>query len=261
MIADHIRIVQISDIHVGPTEDPVQNIDARGNFLKVLDGVRNKAIDLVVLSGDIAADQAEPGAYEWVAKIMKNFPLPWIVMGGNHDKISTMAKYFDLGEDLKNGMLYFKRKIKGHHLFFLDSSTNKIQSEQLAWLKKECSLLEDEEALLFIHHPPAICGCHFMDTKYPLLNIDEVRKTLRSIHNIHNIFVGHYHTEKFIVQDGKNIHLTPSTMMQIDTKTPNFHMEHTRPGWRIIELYNGRLDTEVHYALDTPEASSGPSIF
>lgn len=260
MIEERLRIAQISDIHIGPTDDLVQNIDVRANFLKCLDAVRGKAIDLVVLSGDIAADRAEPGAYEWVAGIMKDFPIPWVVMGGNHDKISTMQKYFDLEADLKNGMLYFKREIKGHKLFFLDSSTNKVDSEQLQWLQKEAAQTEDE-VMMFMHHPPAICGCLFMDTKYPLRNIDEVRAAFKKIHNMHNIFVGHYHAEKFIVQDGKNIHLTPSTFMQIDTRTPNFRMEHSSPGWRIIDWYNGRLDTEVHYALDAPEVVAGPSIF
>ena len=100
-----------------------------------------------------------------------------------------------------------------------------------------------------------------MDTKYPLKNIEEVRETFRSIPNLNNVFVGHYHTEKLIVQDGINIHLTPSTFMQIDTRTPNFRMEHSSPGWRIIDSYNGRLDTEEHYGITAPERPSGPSIF
>ena len=260
MIEDRIRIAQLTDIHVGPTEELVQNIDVRANFLKTLDAIRGKAIDFLVISGDLAADKAEPGAYEWVASILRKYSIEWVVMGGNHDKISTMAHYFDFGDDLKNGKLYYKRVIKGHHLFFLDSSTNRIHTEQLDWLKHECAKVKDE-VMLFIHHPPAICDCLFMDTMYPLRNIDEVRETLREIHNLHNIFVGHYHTEKFIVQDGKNIHLTPSTMMQIDTRASHFRMEHTRPGWRIIECYKGRLDTEVHYALEAPEVVPGPSIF
>lgn len=260
MIENRLRIAQISDIHVGPTNDLVQNIDVRLNFLKALDSIRNKSIDLVVLSGDIAYDRGEAGAYEWVASIMKEYPLPSVVMGGNHDKVSTMEKFFDIADDMKNGMLYFKRVIKGHHLFFLDSSTNQVQTEQLEWLKLEAAKVDDE-VMLFMHHPPAICDCLFMDTKYSLHNIEEVRSAFKKIHNLHNIFVGHYHTEKFIVQDGKNIHLTPSTFMQIDTRTPNFRMEHTSPGWRIIDWNDGRLETEVHYGLDTPAIPTGPSIF
>lgn len=255
-----IRIAQISDIHIGGTAEPVQGIDVRGNFLKVLKAIDVKNIDLVVLSGDLAAEEGEEGAYEWVSGIMANFPIPWVVMGGNHDHVSAMAKYFDLGKDLKNGLLYFKREIKGRTLFFLDSSHNFLQTEQLDWLYKEASSIQ-EEVLLFIHHPPALCSCLFMDTRHPLRNIEETRSTLRSLPNIHSIFVGHYHTEKLIVQDFKNIHLTPSTMMQIDTHSVGFHMEHVRPGWRIIEWGMDRLETEVHYALEVPENASDTTIF
>lgn len=255
-----IRIAQISDIHIGGTPDPVQDIDVRSNFLKALDAIRQKEIDLLVISGDLAAEDGEDGAYAWVAETMANFPIPWVVMGGNHDRVSTMAKYLDISRDLKNGILYFKREIRGRHLFFLDSSTNYIQTEQLDWLYQEVSSVP-EEVLLFIHHPPALCSCLFMDTRHPLRNIEEVRATLRSLPNIHSIFVGHYHTEKVIVQDFKTIHLTPSTMMQIDTRSPGFCVEHVRPGWRIIEWGPDRLETEVHYALEAPENPSATHIF
>lgn len=260
MLDDRIRIAQVSDIHIGPTDEPVQDINVRANFLKTLDSILEKAVDLVVISGDIAYDKAEPESYAWVASVLKNYPLPYVLMGGNHDRISTMAEFFPIHDDIHNGQLYFKRVLKGHHLFFLDSSTNVVPEEQLHWLRDEAAKV-DSEILLFLHHPPAISGCEFMDTKYPLNNIAEVRRYLKQIPNLHNIFVGHYHAEKFVVQDGKNIHLTPSTFMQIDTRTPFFRMEHTSPGWRIIDWYDGRLDTEVHYGLEAPPVGTGPSIF
>jgi len=255
-----IRIAQISDIHIGGTLEPVQDIDVRANFLKALHGIAGKNIDLIVLSGDLAAEDGEEGAYAWVAEIMANITVPWVVMGGNHDRISAMAKYFNLKDDLKNGMLYFSRVIKGRSLFFLDSSSNYVADEQLDWLYRNASMITDE-VLLFMHHPPALCGCLFMDTRHPLRNIEDVRATLRSLPNIHNVFVGHYHTEKLVVQDYKNIHLTPSTFMQIDTQTPGFRVEHVRPGWRIIEWNQSRLETEVHYALEAPENPSATRIF
>lgn len=260
MQSEMIRIAQISDIHIGGSPDPVQDIDVRTNFLQVLQAVTQMEIDLLVLSGDLAAEEGEPGAYQWVQETMHDFPVPWVVMGGNHDQVSTMAQYLDIQDDLKNGLLYFQREVKGRHLFFLDSSQNVIQTEQLDWLYQQVSAIP-HEVLLFIHHPPALCGCHFMDERHPLRNIEPVRETLRSLPNIHNIFVGHYHTEKLVVQDYKNIHLTPSTMMQIDTHAPSFRMEHVRPGWRIIDWGLDRMDTEVHYLLETPQNADSTSIF
>lgn len=255
-----IRIAQISDIHIGGTDLPVQDIDVRANFLKALRAIDENQVDLIVLSGDLAAEDGEEGAYAWVAEVMAPYKVPWVVMGGNHDRVDQMAKYFDIAQDLKNGLLYFQRTIKGRHLFFLDSSHNVVHSEQLQWLYKEVSAIPSE-VLLFIHHPPALCSCLFMDTHHPLHNIEEVRATLRSLPNIHSIFVGHYHTDKLIVQDFKNIHLTPSTMMQIDTHSPGFRMEHVRPGWRTIEWSLDRLETEVHYGIEAPENPSATHIF
>lgn len=258
--ANYLRIAQVSDIHIGPTDEPVQGIDVRNNFLKTLEAILEKDVDYVVFSGDIAADKAEPEAYQWVAEKLKDFPIQWDIMGGNHDKIEIMSPFFDIQSDIHHNMLYYHRQINHVNMVFLDSSTDFVQQEQLQWLKQTCSKI-DHEVLMFMHHPPTLSGCLFMDTKYPLKNIDEVRQTLKTIPNIQNIFVGHYHTEKFLILDGKNIHLTPSTMMQIDTRTPGFKMEHTRPGWRYINFSDGRLETEVHYLLESPEPISGPSIF
>lgn len=260
MLQETIRIAQISDIHIGPTEAAVQAIDVRANFIMALEAVKGKDLDLLVLSGDIAAEDGEEGAYEWVAKAMVDFPYPWVIMAGNHDRVEVMRRYFSIEKDIRDSKLCFHRIIKGRSLYFLDSSQDILDIGQLEWLVREANSLNDE-ALLFIHHPPAHCGCLFMDTKYPLRNIDETRAYIRRITNIHNIFVGHYHTEKFIIQDGKNIHLTPSTMMQIDTRTAKFKMEHIRPGWRIIDWAPDRIDTEVHYALETPEGIVPPTMF
>ena len=50
-------------------------------------------------------------------------------------------------------------------------------------------------------------------------------------------------------------------MMQIDTHAPSFRMEHVRPGWRIIDWGLDRMDTEVHYILETPQNADSTSIF
>lgn len=260
MLNDLVKIAQISDIHIGPDTSLVQGIDVRANFLNTLDIVQSNDIDLIVLSGDIAVDEAEAEAYAWVAQVLENVKKPWVIMAGNHDDISVMNRYLHIADDVVDNMLFFKRVIKGRHIFFLDSSTNQVQTAQLDWLKREAANIK-EEIMLFMHHPPAICGCNFMDTKYPLRNIDEVRAAFSEINNLNHIFVGHYHTEKFIVQDGKNIHLTPSTMMQIDVNEPEFKIEHVSPGWRYISWSGSRMDTEVHYLIDGPKPHTANSIF
>jgi Icc protein len=247
-MTDKITIAQITDIHIGPEDKLYQNIDVRENFLATLAEVKKLKIDLLVISGDVAAECGEIEAYRWVKSAMQGFPFPWVLMGGNHDHVGRMNEVFGLSADMIDDKLYFERIIKNRHMLFLDSSTDYIDKTQLEWLKKRAAQIK-EEILLFIHHPPGMCGCVFMDTRYPLQNIEETRKYLKEISNIKNIFVGHYHSERFVIQDGKNIHVTPSTMQQINAHNPKFEVEHTRPGYRIIIWGKESLDTEVHYIL------------
>jgi len=259
-LGNELKIGQITDTHVMGRDVLYQGIDVCGNFLAALDSVCAENPDLIVLSGDLAAEDAERDAYQWIREQMDGRKFPYVVMVGNHDRVEVMRDYYDIGEDIHNGKLYFHREIKGKHLFFLDSGNHILDDFQWKWMEEKLKDI-DEEVLVFMHHPPAFSGHKFMDAKYALENIDETREWLSKFPQIRNIFVGHYHTEKFLIQDGKNIHITPSTAMQIDSHFETFKMEHIRPGWRMIEWNNGRIDTEVHYALERPTELDDKTFF
>jgi 3',5'-cyclic-AMP phosphodiesterase len=252
-MSDRLKIAQISDIHVLGKDVLYQDIDVCGNFLTALQAVQEENVDLIILSGDLAAERGEPEAYEWVQEVMSTIETPYEVMVGNHDSLDIMKQYFPMEKDIHQGKHFFARTINDKRLFFLDSGNHIVDDFQWQWLlEQQKDVGMEQEGLLFIHHPPALANHGFMDKRYSLKNIEESRKYLQMMSNIHNIFVGHYHFEKIVMQDGKNIHITPSTMMQISPGHSEFHLEHTRPGWRIIEWSKGRIDTEVHYGLEKP---------
>ena len=60
-----LKIGQISDMHIGEDESLVQGIDVRANFRKAIESKSMKDLDLLVLSGDLANEDAEPGAYRY----------------------------------------------------------------------------------------------------------------------------------------------------------------------------------------------------
>jgi 3',5'-cyclic-AMP phosphodiesterase len=242
-----LRIAQITDIHIGPHEGLYNDIDVRAKFKQALDHVQTYDIDFIVLSGDLAIDFGELEAYKWVEKIMSAQKFPYIVMAGNHDSVDRMRSVFQIpDEQVKDGMLYFKKDLKDFPVYFLDSEPDLVHKNQLEWLENEL-LQESSEALLFMHHPPTLCGCQFMDRKYPLRNIAEVQSSLKRIKNIKHIFVGHYHTEKTVRFDDKIVYLTPATQMKISQTNPDFEMEPQEAGWRFIEWDGTRLKTEVKY--------------
>jgi len=242
---DNLIIAQITDTHITDTDAPYRGMPVRQQFLKVIRELASKPLDLLVISGDLAAVTGNQEIYLWIKQALANFPHPYVVMAGNHDDVEKMVTVFQLPKPWQ-GMLCFSQTIKGKHLFFLDSSSNKVSPEQLHWLTTQLAHYE-ESVLLFIHHPPILCDCIFMDSRYYLQNFEEVWQVLTQLPQIEHIFCGHYHTERTLIQDGKSVHLTPSTTFQINSTTLEFAIEHTRPGWRMIEWKDHRIETYVEY--------------
>ena len=244
-MSNQLYIAQITDMHITKTDIPFHGVAVRQKFLQVIQVLKQRPLDLLILSGDLAADWGEIESYQWIKQQLADFPCPFIVMAGNHDKVANLAQVFELpSTDVVDGMLCFTRRIQDKLLIFLDSSNYSLPTAQLEWLATQPI---DEPALLFIHHPPMLCGSRFMDAGYGLRNIEETWATLARFPLIKHIFCGHYHTAKMLQNQGKHIYLTPSTSLQIDTQAIEFTAEHTTPGWRIIIWQDAQVTTFVEY--------------
>jgi len=241
-----LKIGQISDLHIGEDESLVQGIDVRKNFLEAYKSESMADLDLLVLSGDLANENAEPGAYSYIANLLKDCKVPVCIIPGNHDDIKVMEKFFDLKGKVHNGKCYYRYDIDGRSIFFLDSANGTVSSEQLLWLEQETSKV-DGEVLLFVHHPPCLCGHKFMDLRYSMKNIDEVQSTLSRIKNLKHIFVGHYHSEMQVEMGEQTVYVTPSTQMQIDSNQSVFCLSSAAPGWRVIEWGENFVETRVYF--------------
>jgi Icc protein len=240
-----LKIGQISDIHIGEDENLVQGIDVRANFRKALCSKSMEDIDILVLSGDLANEDGEPGAYQFVSEQVKDLKVPVLVIPGNHDRLEVMAKYFDLEGRIHGEKCYFKYELGGHTFFFLDSACGTVSVEQLEWLKSEAAKVEGE-VFLFMHHPPCFCGHRFMDSKYSLKNKEEVQAAFASIPNLTHIFCGHYHSHFELEMGRQKVHVAPSTQMQIDSYAPNFILKSSAPEWMTIEIGENFVETAVY---------------
>jgi 3',5'-cyclic-AMP phosphodiesterase len=242
-----LRIAHISDLHIPATTRLNTQDPACRNFLHSLTAVLHGHADVVVLSGDLAADKGEIESYQWLAQVLATHSgVEYIIMAGNHDNVANMRIPLALAQtDIKQGLLYFSRTYAGRTLIFLDSAAYQLEQTQLDWLEAECA--GKDEVLLFIHHPPVYCGCAFMDYHHSLRNISEVWPRLCRIDAIKHIFCGHYHTSRSLMLNGRTLHLTPSSKMEIDSIQTTFHISHTRPGWRWIEWGCQGVHTWVEY--------------
>jgi 3',5'-cyclic-AMP phosphodiesterase len=249
-MSDALSIVHITDIHIGETDAPRGKLYPRKNFLKVLQKVKEDPPDLIVIGGDLAADNGELDSYRWIKHHLDSLSIPYFVITGNHDLAENMIAVFGLETGPVPGKLYYKKQIKGQTLIFMDSASKEIDQNQLNQLVIDAGQTK-EEITLFIHHPPTNCGCLFMDNTYPLLNSASVFAVLESIPNLKLIVCGHYHTEKIVLKSGKTILITPSTLLQFSQTDPNFkidfNVESKIVGWRTITSYQNRQETRVHY--------------
>ncbi len=248
---DSIRIAQLSDIHITPDGALTKGVDVRAHFLSVLERLESQTWDALVLSGDLAVNAGEPEAYQWLQAQLADFPAPMLYMVGNHDRFAVMQQHLRLPVSSALPDEYcFMYRLKNHPLLFLDTGSHHLSQAQMQWLREQSAALQGN-ILLFIHHPPLYCGCEFMDSKYYLRNREEVWQLFKELPNIQHIFCGHYHTERTVSRDGKQLYITPSTMLQIATQGEKFGVEHVRPGWREIHWDGEQLITHVHYRKDS----------
>ena len=240
-----LKIGQISDIHIGNGDELVQGIDVCANFRKALESKSMQNLDLLVLSGDLS-ENSDPGAYEYVVSLLKDYKSPVCIIPGNHDDLKVMRKYFDLESRIHGDRCFYRYDLQGRTIFFLDSACGNVSPEQLAWLKTEAAKIK-EEVILFMHHPPCFCGHRFMDLRYHLDNMVEVQQVLAGIKNLTHIYVGHYH-HQFEVNMGRQVvHVALATQFQIDPSLPYFNLKSADPGWQLIEWGEKNVETTVYF--------------
>ena len=244
----YLKIGQISDIHIGEDDSLVQGLNVRKNFLHALNSEAMQDVDFLVLSGDLANVNAEPGAYKFVAEQIKGLKFPVFIIPGNHDKLDVMTQYLNLPN--LNGKCYYRYDLEGKTFFFLDSADGTVSKDQLDWFEENMKSVEGEVAV-FMHHPPCFGNHRFMDTLYSLKNKEEVQQVFSKYENLKHVFCGHYHNEFQAKFGHVNVHAAPATQMQIDSECPQFKLKSTLPGWQLInwdnETNNVQVMTQYHY--------------
>lgn len=243
-----MRIAYFTDMHITEDGSRLRDIDVRQNFNAVLDDIKSYHPDLIILGGDLAAENGEKGAYVWIQNQVKKIDIPIYPIAGNHDDAGLIKSIFLSQLEIKGSFLDYTLDRNGQSFIFLDSANSYVNPEQIDWLKSTVSKLSGHP-ILFMHHPPRLCNCQFMDLSYPLKNYVEVWNIIRSLPTIKFIFCGHYHTEKTIQIDHQTIFLTPATFLQISPDHEDYQIDAYPPGWRQIDIDSKVCETCVRYIL------------
>ena len=242
-------LVQLSDLHVGGSEDgkdPLPRLEA------VIESIRSlpNAPDAVLVSGDLT-DHGTAEEYEVVRGMLGRLELPLYVLSGNHDDRGRMRAAFDLPGEGEEPVRY-SVDVGELRLVLLDSNVpgrdpGTYDDERLSWLDAELAAEPERPTLLAVHHTPLTTGIPEWDA----INLDPSdRGALGAVVARHQqlraIVGGHLHRVAASALSGCPVLSAPSAYLQV---RPNFHRDEVLwvdpPGFAIHALRGGELTSQV----------------
>jgi len=243
-----MRIIQITDLHIYPTDEIINGVDTRKNFLNTLKAIIKIPFDKLVITGDLCFIDGDIKVYEWIKDQLQYFKINnYNIIGGNHDGAKQLSEVFDLKEDVIEDELYY---FVEPNLIFLDTIKGYCSDKQLSWLKDQIEQIEGNNPIIFMHHPPFKSGVPHMDSKYAFKQEDLFAEICNLNNNASFVFCGHYHNEISVVKSNINMFITPSTYVQISMFHQEFEADHNIPAFRIIDIDNNQIKTTVRYVFD-----------
>jgi len=227
-------IAFICDIHLDEKNPIIFGVDSKKNWERILKDVRNRNIDEVVFGGDIGAATA----HDYFFNTLKQFKLKLIL--GNHDSFLEVSKHYMSGEN--STALCYAEKEESRKFIYLDSSSKKINKDQLNWLANEINT--KREIAIFIHHPIVKVNTP-IDRKHPLLNRDAALELLLQSENNITIYSGHYHMNH--EEQFKNVRqiITQSSSFQVVKKAPAMEIDASEFGYRIISFDKDVIHSKI----------------
>ena len=238
-----LRIVQITDPHICPA---LESGRAGLNFLRTLSDCATVHPDLLLVTGDLAAERGGRQIYSWVKHLLSQTGFPYRCIPGNHDDCSDMLMEFGANVLPLRSSTVSVETLHQLALLYVDTSAGVLLSWQSDLIK---SLLEkiSEPALIFLHHPVLPVPVPYMEQNYPLRGRESLVEILRERPFPSYLFCGHYHAEYAVTLDTIHQFVTPSTWFQIAPFQNDFRKDHERPGFRVIDWDGGLLQTAVRY--------------
>ncbi|MFZ1703651.1 MAG: metallophosphoesterase [Saprospiraceae bacterium] len=218
-----IRVAFVTDQHISVESKNLLRIDTVGRFLAILEVIKSKKYDALILGGDLCYMDGELQTYQWFMETLQKLGLPYYIISGNHDDSIMMYAVFNQGNLDKNGELYYQHMFGGLPMLFLDSSKGYFEDEQYNWLHNKISKNKNKTCWINMHHPPLLVGSKHMDGKYAFQQIEKFAEFCDHFPEVtFHIFSGHCHMERTIQKNNMMVYITPSSYVNIDPDIEEF---------------------------------------
>lgn len=212
-----VSVAHLSDPHLtadGRAAEPAVGLSQALSRVLALDPLPT----CVVVSGDLA-EHGSPEEYAALHEVIDGFPLPLLLVTGNHDDRENLLTAF-------GGSAHLGGSTSAHYLVeypevtmvILDSLVpgapgGLLGAEQLDWLDSVLDRRPDVPALVCVHHPPVPLGIPFQDG----MRLDdgaELEEVVAGHPNVARVLAGHVHRQTTTGFGGSVLTTAPSTHRQ-----------------------------------------------
>ncbi len=230
------KIAYLTDSHLDEQFPKDHGIDARENWNRVLQDLKERNMEEVVFGGDIGS----PESNEWFFSTLKDFQLS--LTPGNHDTFDELSKHLSTGANQHTREFYYSKEDANYKYLYLDTSSGRISQNQIEWTERE--LVSDKKIVLFIHHP-VIPVPSEMDLQYPLGNRENLSEALKNSDKALTLFCGHYHFDDTRIEENITQIITPSTCFPVEKIIGEVKVITDEFGYRIIEFDQEKISSEL----------------
>jgi 3',5'-cyclic AMP phosphodiesterase CpdA len=216
-------IAQISDLHVRPKGELAYGIAETNSLVeRAIHAVLRlePRPDVVLVTGD-ATDCGLDAEYEVLTDLLDRLPMPVYVIPGNHDRRDALRATFAKGGYLPaEGELNFVVETRPVRLVGLDSlvpgeSHGALTPATLDFLEQALAAAPDVPTLVFVHHPPFVCGIGHMDDIRLLEGTERLERIIRANPQVERLVTGHHHRSVQVRYGGTICQIAPSVAHQV----------------------------------------------
>lgn len=117
-----MKLLHLTDLHLPAPGETLWGLDPYARADALLNDMAEAHPDalLCVISGDLA-DKGAPGAYDWLARRLAEFPIRTVPMIGNHDDRAAMKAGLPGLMDDGSGFVQGRFEAEGQVMLFLDT--------------------------------------------------------------------------------------------------------------------------------------------
>lgn len=219
-------IAQITDLHVRPPGLPAYRV-AETNMLTERALARLESCvprpDVVLITGDLT-DCGLPEEYALLRDMLaRRLTIPTFMVPGNHDRRDVLREAFAgwpgvtqdpdfvqfVVDDFAVRLIGLDTLVPGH-------GHGSLCSRRLAFLRRALEEGGSKPTLIFMHHPPFVCGIGHMDRIRLLEGADELRDLVAMYPNVERVICGHHHRPIQVRFGGTIASIAPGVAHQVE---------------------------------------------